>query len=362
MARKQWRASSDGTSACYRTGPNRDENPRMRYVIYGAGAIGATIGAALHMQGHDVRLIARRLHLQTLQTDGLTFISPGRTLHLPIPATDDPATLALRDEDVVFLAMKSQHTAGALAALRAATAAAPAVICAQNGVENERLALRVFPHVYGMEVVMPATHLQPGCVEAHCRDPYGLLDFGRIGPMPAGSDPLAEQIARDLLGAGFGCELRARIMPWKYRKLVLNLGNGVNLLIGAAAESRDIVRMLRGEAAAVLASAGIDVTPEDEYRKRTDLLDKSATDHTRRAGSSTWQSALRGAGNVETDYLNGEITLLGRLHGVPTPVNALIQELCAEHAARMLPPGTYPSGQLLGRARAQAQTVQARHE
>ena len=32
--------------------------------------------------------------------------------------------------------------------------------------------------------------------------------------------------------------------------------------------------------------------------------------------------ASRGAtGAVETDYLNGEIVLLGRLHGVATPVN-----------------------------------------
>jgi 2-dehydropantoate 2-reductase len=47
-----------------------------------------------------------------------------------------------------------------------------------------------------------------------------------------------------------------------------------------------------------------------------------------RGGGSTWQ-AWRGAG-VETDYLNGEIALLGRLHGVPTPANARIQTLMAE--------------------------------
>ena len=40
-----------------------------------------------------------------------------------------------------------------------------------------------------------------------------------------------------------------------------------------------------------------------------------------RAGSSTWQSLARGTGALETDYLNGEIVLQGRLHGVPTPLN-----------------------------------------
>jgi 2-dehydropantoate 2-reductase len=44
-------------------------------------------------------------------------------------------------------------------------------------------------------------------------------------------------------------------------------------------------------------------------------------------GSSSWQSLVRGAGSIETDYLNGEIALLGRLHGVPTPLNAALQVL-----------------------------------
>jgi lysophospholipase L1-like esterase len=35
----------------------------------------------------------------------------------------------------------------------------------------------------------------------------------------------------------------------------------------------------------------------------------------------------RATGSIETDYLNGEIAMLGRLHGVPTPVNALLQDL-----------------------------------
>ena len=46
-----------------------------------------------------------------------------------------------------------------------------------------------------------------------------------------------------------------------------------------------------------------------------------------RGGGSSWQSLARGTGSIESDYLNGEIALLGRLHGVPTPVNAALQEI-----------------------------------
>jgi 2-dehydropantoate 2-reductase len=35
---------------------------------------------------------------------------------------------------------------------------------------------------------------------------------------------------------------------------------------------------------------------------------------------------------VETDYLNGEIVMLGRLHGVQTPANELMQRITARAA------------------------------
>ncbi|MYE83629.1 MAG: ketopantoate reductase family protein, partial [Gammaproteobacteria bacterium] len=47
----------------------------MRFIIYGAGGIGGTIGARLHLTGHDVLLIARGAHLDALRTDGLRFIT-----------------------------------------------------------------------------------------------------------------------------------------------------------------------------------------------------------------------------------------------------------------------------------------------
>ena len=152
----------------------------MRYVIFGAGAIGGTIAAALQLRDRHVILIARNLHLQALQQRGLTFIVPGQTHALSVTAVAEPADIQITSDDVVVLAVKSQQTATALTALRAATTGEPAIVCAQNGVENERQALRLFSRVYGMEVVMPATHLEPGIVEAHYRDVYGLLDFGRF--------------------------------------------------------------------------------------------------------------------------------------------------------------------------------------
>ena len=57
-----------------------------------------------------------------------------------------------------------------------------------------------------------------------------------------------------------------------------------------------------------------------------------------RTGGSTFQSLARGADSVETDHLNGEVALLGRLHGVPTPVNRALQRLAARAVRDRLAP------------------------
>ena len=41
---------------------------------------------------------------------------------------------------------------------------------------------------------------------------------------------------------------------------------------------------------------------------------------------------------METDHLNGEVALLGRLHGVPTPVNLALQRLAARAVRDRLAP------------------------
>ena len=72
------------------------------------------------------------------------------------------------------------------------------------------------------------------------------------------------------------------------------------------------------------------VSPEEDAERRGDVL--RSGDGAWQPGGSTWQSVQRGAGSVEIDYLSGEIVLLGRLHGIPTPVNELLQRVVAEVA------------------------------
>ena len=60
-----------------------------------------------------------------------------------------------------------------------------------------------------------------------------------------------------------------------------------------------------------------------------------------RNGGSSMQSVMRGTGDIEADYLNGEIVQLGRLHGVETPANVVVQQVGNRMARERLEVGAY---------------------
>ena len=320
----------------------------VRVVVIGAGGIGGTIVARLFQSGYDVALLARGPHGEAIRERGLTFVTPEERVTLGIPAYARPADLDWTSDDVVVLATKSQDTEAAARDLVAAAGPGVPVVSAQNGVANERVLARWFEHVHGIWVMMPTTHLEPGVVVAHSAAATGVLDLGRS---PEGTDEVDDALASALRGSRFESVPRPDIMRWKYRKLLGNLGNSVQALCGPgleAPEARTVLDLVLAEAEQVLAAAGIEAaTEEEDAERRADHLQLRPVAGEPRAGGSTWQSLQRGSG-VETDYLNGEITLLGRLHGVPTPANATLQRLMREAAARGAAPGRLSPADLLG--------------
>lgn len=330
----------------------------MRYVILGAGAVGGCIAGLLRLQGSDVTVLARGEHARVMKSDGLTLATPDGTHQIALDVASSPEELTLRGGDVLLLTTKTQHTEALLndiAPLRLAdgTSAAESlpVVCAQNGVENERIALRRFQRVYGICVMLPAQHLEPGRVDSQGSPHPGMLD---IGCYPGGVDALAEEVAIDLSAARFLSVARAEVMRWKYAKLLRNLGNSIEALTGhdldETAEKlvHELIRRVDAEGRAVLDAAGVDVVGNEEWRAyRRDQVQLVAVEGRERGGGSSWQSASRGTGSVEADFLNGEIGLLGRLHGVPTPLNDLLQHEANALARDRRPPGSVHPGQLL---------------
>ena len=315
--------------------------------------------------------MARGAHLDALRANGLRLATPLGSHSLAIPAVGGPGELALSQDDVLIVATKTQDVAGVLGEwawqpVSGETVAADAlpVVCAQNGVAAERFALRRFRRVYAMYVWLPATHLEPGTVYAQGTPLAGVLGVGRY---PSGADATIERVSADLGASRLLAPVTADVMRWKYGKLLDNLNNSIEALCGRAAtgyagepeadDAAELYRRTRAEGIAVLAAAGLAHADREELAAiRGDRVRIEAVDGATRPGGSSWQSLTRGTGTIEADFLNGEIALLGREHGVPTPVNEALQRLANQAAREHRAPGFMTPAQVLAAAGVTSET------
>ncbi|MGR3792656.1 ketopantoate reductase family protein [Vannielia sp. SX4] len=309
----------------------------MRIIVYGVGAIGGVVAAALALSGQEVIGISRGRMLEAIREKGLLLDSERGREIARFECVGHPSEITFRPDDAVLLCVKGQDTAAALADLRAAGLTDQPVFCCQNGVANEPLALRFFPNVHAVTVMMPASYLEPGEVQIHCQPKFGVFDIGRF---PGGHDEADAAMAEALNLANIATEVRDDAMAPKYGKLILNLGNITGALLPPGADCAEFDGPLRDEGKAVLKAAGIAWEDVGKTERRAKFMQKRGDNVQGRAGNSTTQSLARATGSVETDWLNGEIVQLARQHGVPAPLNARVQSLSVEMMAGGGKPGS----------------------
>lgn len=301
----------------------------MRFVIIGAGAVGGVVAGFVARAGQPLLVVARGAHGKAIGERGLTVELPNETFVARPPVVDHVSRVDWRGDDVALVCVKTQDVAAAVRELPQVP-----IACMTNGIEAERIALRHTAEVYGACVYLPATHLEPGIVQAWATPVPGMIDIGRY---PHGAEGAAA-IVEVLVAAGLASHVRDDIMRDKRGKLLSNLANAIEALSGRAARQSAIAERARAEGVAVFAAAGLDYADDVPQRANVVLQPIRGV---ARAGGSTWQS-LVSKRPLETDYLNGEIVLLGRLHGVPTPINARLQRLTADFAREGRQPGTLP--------------------
>lgn len=310
----------------------------MRFVVFGTGAIGGAVAAALHLAQKNVIAISRGAQLDAIRSKGLRLRTPLMDEVVKLHAVGAANDIEFGPDDMILLAMKGQDTGEALEDLRAAGVTDQPIFCLQNGVANESKALRLFPNVHGVTVMMPALFTVPGEVVVQSAPKTGLFYIGRY---PGGVDDADESLCAALTDAGIAAFPKDNVMATKYGKLLMNLSNIVGAALGHGAPAPGLRETMRAEAEAVLAAAGIDW--EDvgmDHPDRKAHMTFTKVPGVENAGTSTTQSFLRKTKRVETDWLNGEIVWLGRMHGVPVPVNAALTRIAARMARDGVAPGS----------------------
>ena len=335
-----------------------------RYVIVGAGAIGGTLGALLARAGAAAVLVARGRHAEVLAIAGMTLRTADGTFHTPVTAASGPERVRLTDRDVLVFATKTQQLDAALQEWADQPVFGPngpndlvgtagerlPAMTALNGVVAEEKALRYFRRVFGICVWLPAVHLEPGEVIVRSWPVAGQFHIARWPASISTQDDadLLSGLAETWTAAGIRVRTPDDVAPWKYNKLLSNLGNAVRALAAEAADTSAVEAALRSEGENVLRHAGIEwVSFETSTAARKNgPTARAVPGRNTGASNSTWQSLSRNTGNVETDFFNGEIVRIAHRHGITAPLNAAVARVARSAVRNSLGPSRYSAAEL----------------
>jgi 2-dehydropantoate 2-reductase len=164
----------------------------MRYTVFGAGAIGATVGAHMVRGGESVLFVDREIdHVRAMQERGLTIRGFDETFTVPVEAvTPDHLPDQL---ETVLLACKAPATEAAVQSFADRLAPDGCVVSLQNGL-NELLIARILGEnrTIGAFVNFSADYLEPGLIHFAGRGTF------QIGELNGAITPRLQQLRQAL--------------------------------------------------------------------------------------------------------------------------------------------------------------------
>ena len=324
------------------------------------------VGAHLARAGIEVVLLGRPAHVAAIRAGGLRLKTKSGTEVTPVPASANLQEVGFTTGDVILLAVKTQDTGPACAALAQWASPDVPIFCLQNGVRGEEIAAQSLRNVYGVVLSLGVRLAGPGEIVN-----YTGVNLLTDRPLPRrGWTPLAETVGRDLAAGGFKVSLSPDVMAVKWSKLIINLSNSIYAITGLSitelrnsAEGRTFMADVWDEGLDVLEAAGIRPAPipgRPAQREEARLLARPRRrsplpeDPDLKYYPSTWQDLALQRGTTESAYLNGEIVTLGERCHVATPLNRLLQEVVDDMARKGERPGKSTLGELRAMARDQA--------
>lgn len=295
-------------------------NQQLSIGIVGAGGIGSYYGGVASRAGHRVVLLARGDHLNAVRERGLEVGMPNVDPFVTrVEATDDGS--ALRDCEYVIVAVKSYSLDEIAPTVIDAAKAGATIVPLLNGVDvAERLEQLGVPRkaIVGGLIAASLFRTAPGKVER--RSPFDRMV---VGELDRSQSARVKRLIDAFADAGVTAKVSDDISLDLWRKFAfivcMNIASGLTRQsIGpmmATERGRDVIARALSEIVAVSRVAGTPLSDADEMQIRGDLfaLPPSTT-------PSFLADLMRG-GPTELELLAGNVSRLGKLHGVATPVH-----------------------------------------
>ena len=316
--------------------------PKILFI--GPGAIGASLAAwvaetypAVFVMGHGASQAA-------LRQNGITtyaFDQPEATRRtVRVAVVDRPGDIA--DIDIVVLAVKNYSLAAVARQVREELGDRPIIVSPANGIDNQRILPEFFSRVIYGVVGYNARRDEPVVVGYRHKGPLliGTLDNSL-------QDEL--RLVQSILARGCPTEITDRLQDAVHSKIVVNLTNALDALLGRGARPlsnlavyQQLLTQALWEGVQVVRAAGyrehriagmppfgllhlVAVLPlwltRPLFERRVSAM---------RMSSMTQDVVLRGAQDTELESITGYIVRLAAEHGVAVPYNRAIYRLGRE--------------------------------
>ena len=313
----------------------------MRCLVWGAGAIGGTLGAYLTRAGHDVTLVDQvQDHVAAINRAGLRITGPIAEFSVRAPAFTPNALSG--EWETIILATKAHHTETAVRALRSHLSQSGCVISAQNGLNELAIADAVGPErTVGAFVNFGADYLEPGVIH------YGGRGAVVVGEIDGRLTPRAQAVGAVLRDFDQRAMVTANIWGYLWGKEAYGAMLFATALTNesiadalARPEYRAIYIALTREILAVARARRVRPEAFDGFDPAAYLPDapqgaaaRSLDDlvaHNRRSAkthSGIWRDLAVRKRPTEVDAQLGIVVRLGKEAGVLTPLTARLVEL-----------------------------------
>ncbi len=296
-------------------------HPIKTIAIVGAGAMGAAYAKMFaDAPQFTVSFVARGERHRRL-ADGALKVN-GQPYQFPVRHPDRVAKPA----DLVIVALKHHHLAGALGDITAVVGRDTVILSVMNGLESEATIGAICGEdrmVYAIAVGIDAVRED----DAFVYGSPGKIIFG-ANPHCAGTQAAA-RLREALERAAIPHEVPEDIMRVMWWKFMINVGvNQASAVLGApygvfqsSPDARDLMIALMQEVIAVAQKTGIDLSAADIDGWLEILASLSPS------GKTSMLQDMEAGRKTEVELFAGQVVALGAQHHIPTPVNATILKI-----------------------------------
>lgn len=315
----------------------------MKFLVFGAGAIGSIFGGFLAKAGESVTLYGRANHLDKIKQAGLRITGIwGEHLIENLECDTQLVQLAQREFDYILLTVKSFDTAKAVEELAPLVKKNTLVVSLQNGLGNwETIAAKIGAEkVIGARVIFGAAIPEPGVAKVTV-----YAEEVMLGPIKKEIHQLnyakIEQLAELFSNSGIPTKPTKNIAAYLWQKVMYNsalnpLSALLRMTYGELADNsytREIMEKVIREIYLVANAYQIKLV----YDKPEGYLEKFFKQEipATAAHRSSMLQAIEAGKRVDIDALNGAIVQLAKQKNIPVPINELLTSLIKAKEAKL---------------------------